>query len=78
MSQCEKSTLNSKLNLLFLIDSLLTDDSGHSSPAIAAITYGPLARRDLKEIFLDLVVPKGNWDAVRLNAGSAQQVRIQS
>ncbi|MCO5584985.1 hypothetical protein L7F22_038917 [Adiantum nelumboides] len=92
ISECEKSSLNTKLNILFLLDALLlsivdpigyssfsdagsssTKLEGSSNSTITASTYLTLASRDLGRI-VDSVVPKEDWDAVRMNATDTQKV----
>lgn len=93
ITECEKSSLNTKLNILFLLDALLLSivdpvgyssfsDTGSSSAkvegsssnyTITASTYMTLASRDLARI-VDSVVPKEDWDAVRMNATDTQKV----
>lgn len=96
ITECEKSSLNTKLNILFLLDALLlsiVDPVGYSSfsdpgsssatklegsssssnSTITASTYLTLASRDLGRI-VDSVVPKEDWDAVRMNATDTQKV----
>lgn len=94
ISECEKASLNTKLNILFLLDALLlsiVDPVGYSSfsdtgsnsakiesqstssSTITASTYLTLASRDLNRI-VNSVVPKEDWDAVRMNATDTQKV----
>lgn len=60
-----QASLNTRINLLFLLDALLSEDA-------AAPQYRPLVASNLPH-FIDLVVPPASWDAI-LNIGSAQQV----
>ncbi|PWN38262.1 uncharacterized protein FA14DRAFT_159909 [Meira miltonrushii] len=94
ITECEKASLNTKLNILFLLDALLlsiVDPVGYSSfsdpgssstklegssssnSSITASTYLTLASRDLGRI-VHSVVPKEDWDAVRMNATDTQKV----
>lgn len=94
LTECSKTTLNVRLNILFLVDALLlhiVDPIGFSSSssssvatassplttlnqAQAAMVYLGLATRDIQQLILQGVVPIDNWDAVRLNASSAEKV----
>ena len=86
MQQCQKASLNARVNLFFLLDALFTDES-FSDPVVAATYYLPMAQRDIKNI-VDMIVPKEavtlpNGESVvregaglRLNAGSVLPVRF--
>lgn len=63
---------NTRINMLFMLDVCLTDDSG-TNPDGAAV-YRELAVRDLPAL-IDMIVPPKSWDAV-INLGSVQQILL--
>ena len=63
---------NTRINMLFMLDVCLTDDSG-TNPDGAAV-YRELAVRDLPAL-VDMIVPPNSWDAV-INLGSVQQILL--
>ncbi len=56
MQECQRASLNARVNLFFLLDALFTDDA-FSHPAVAAAHYHARAQRDLRAI-VDIVVPR--------------------
>ena len=60
LDQCKAGSVNRRINLLFLIDAIFTDDT--LSPAIRSLFRSHL-ERDLYTLF-DLAVPEGRWDAL--------------
>lgn len=72
MTECAKAPSNTRINVLFMLDSFLADDF-ETSPAEVAV-YRTLAVRDLPAI-IDMVVPPDSWDAV-LNITSTRQVCV--
>lgn len=71
MTECRKAPSNTRINVLFMLDSFLADDF-ETNPEEVAV-YRTLATRDLPAI-IDMVVPPDSWDAV-LNITSTRQVR---
>ncbi|EPQ26283.1 uncharacterized protein PFL1_06218 [Pseudozyma flocculosa PF-1] len=70
MDTCATSSLNTRINLLFLISSLFTDDS-LSTPAVRA-AYTPLLHRDADRL-VHLMLPPDRWEAV-LNLDATTRV----
>lgn len=70
MTECRKAPSNTRINVLFMLDSFLADDF-ETNPEEVAV-YRTLATRDLPAI-IDMVVPPDSWDAV-LNITSTRQV----
>lgn len=63
---------NTRINILFMLDVCLTDDSRTNPDGVAV--YRELAVRDLPAL-VDMVVPPNSWDAV-INLGSVQQILL--
>ncbi|PWN49526.1 hypothetical protein IE53DRAFT_317475 [Violaceomyces palustris] len=70
VSECEKGSLNTRINIIFLLDALFTDEYFASSGL--SPLYRPLLARDLDHL-IDLAVPPQSWDAV-LNLGTVKQI----
>ncbi|PWZ02568.1 hypothetical protein BCV70DRAFT_196815 [Testicularia cyperi] len=70
MDECRKGSLNRRMNLLFLIDSIFTDDS--SIPMSIRLLFQPYLIRDLYGIF-DLTVPEARWDGT-LNLSTSKKI----
>lgn len=69
MDECRKGSLNRRANLLFLIDSIVTD--GTLPPEIRSL-FAPLLERDLY-LLIDLAVPEARWDAT-LNLPTVRKI----
>lgn len=60
LDECKAGSINRRINLLFLIDAIFTDET--LSPSIRTLFRVHL-ERDLYLLF-DLAVPEGRWDAL--------------
>lgn len=69
MDECRKGSLNRRVNLLFLIDSIVTDDT---LPPGIRILFAPQLERDLY-LLVDLAVPESRWDAT-LNLPTVRKI----
>ncbi|CDU24071.1 uncharacterized protein SPSC_02700 [Sporisorium scitamineum] len=69
LDECKAGSINRRINLLFLIDSIFTDDT--LSPAIRAL-FRKYLERDLYTL-IDLAVPEGRWHAL-LNVPAVSKI----
>ncbi|SPC65531.1 uncharacterized protein UHOD_00710 [Ustilago sp. UG-2017b] len=69
MDECKSGSINRRINLLFLIDSIFTDET--LSPTIRSFFRRHL-ERDLYALF-DLAIPEGRWDAL-LNVPAVEKI----
>lgn len=60
LDECKAGSINRRINLLFLIDAIFTDET--LSPSIRSL-FRTYLERDLYTLF-DLAVPEGRWDAL--------------
>ncbi len=60
LDECKSGSINRRINLLFLIDAIFTDDT--LSPSIRTL-FRTYLERDLYTLF-DLAIPEGRWDAL--------------
>lgn len=59
IDECKAGSINRRINLLFLIDSIFTDET--LSPTIRSL-FRTYLERDLYAL-IDLTIPEGRWDA---------------
>ncbi|SPO21039.1 uncharacterized protein UTRI_00516 [Ustilago trichophora] len=69
IGECKSGSINRRINLFFLIDSIFTDET--LSPSIRSLFRGYL-QRDLYILF-DLAIPEGRWDAL-LNVPAVSKI----
>lgn len=69
MDECRSGSINRRINLLFLIDSIFTDET--LSPTIRSLFHQHL-KRDLTLLF-DLSIPADRWDAL-LNVSAVEKI----
>ena len=69
MDECKAGSINRRINILFLIDSIFTDET--LSPHIRSL-FRRYLERDLYTLF-DLAVPEGRWDAL-LNVAAVSKI----
>ena len=69
LDECKSGSINRRMNLLFLIDAIFTDET--LSPTIRTL-FRHYLERDLYLLF-DLAVPEGRWDAL-LNVPAAGKI----
>ncbi|TKY90682.1 hypothetical protein EX895_000680 [Sporisorium graminicola] len=69
IDECKKGSINRRINLLFLIDAIFTDET--LSSAIRTL-FRQYLERDLYALF-DLAVPEGRWDAL-LNVPAVSKI----
>lgn len=69
LDECRSGSINRRINLLFLIDAIFTDET--LSPTIRSL-FREYLERDLYTLF-DLAVPEGRWDAL-LNVSAVEKI----
>lgn len=69
IDQFRSGSINRRINLLFLIDSIFTDET--LSPSVRSL-FRPYLERDLYTL-IDLAVPENRWDAV-LNLAAVEKI----